>query len=172
MNRIFYSKILLFGEYSIILNGDALTIPYPGYSARLCIPGDKAYASNDEIVRSNKNLWSYFAFLKSTYGREYFNEDQFEDELLKGIYLESDIPEHYGLGSSGALVAAVYDRYFLNQEDTKKPKGLIRLKNDFSKMESYFHGRSSGIDPLSCTWVFHYIFMTYRMLMKLNWNLH
>ena len=56
------------------------------------------------------------------------------------FFFKSNIPQGYGLGSSGALVAAFYDRY---------AKKKI-LKNIFSEMESYFHGESSGVDPLNC----------------------
>ena len=57
------------------------------------------------------------------------------------------------MGSSGALVAAFYNRYAkkkisLNEKLTKNK--LQKLKNIFSKMESHFHGESSGIDPLNC----------------------
>ena len=51
----------------------------------------------------------------------------------------------YGLGSSGTLVAAVYDAYVKQKTDD-----LLRLKTLFGQMESYFHGSSSGIDPLQC----------------------
>ena len=68
------------------------------------------------------------------------------------MFFDSSIPQGYGVGSSGALVAALYDRYALNKitvlENLTKPKILI-LKNIFSKMESFFHGKSSGLDPLN-----------------------
>jgi mevalonate kinase len=150
MNRLFFAKILLFGEYTIILNSDALTVPLTKFSACLHIPSRQEHPYTEVMTDSNKKLWSFFAFLKSRFGREYFNTDQFEEDLLQGLYLRSGIPVNYGLGSSGALVAAVYDRYFINQESTDKPDGLMRLKDLFAQIESYFHGRSSGIDPLSC----------------------
>ena len=57
----------------------------------------------------------------------------------------------YGVGSSGALVAAVYDKYSNNKiiatEELDRKK-IFRLKIIFSKMESFFHGNSSGLDPL------------------------
>jgi mevalonate kinase len=68
------------------------------------------------------------------------------------MFFDSSIPQGYGVGSSGALVAALYDRYALNKitvlENLTKPKILV-LKNIFSKMESFFHGKSSGLDPLN-----------------------
>ena len=74
------------------------------------------------------------------------------NDLLNGMYFSSTIPQGYGVGSSGALVAAFYDRYAENKytilENLTRDKILI-LKNIFSKMESYFHGQSSGLDPLN-----------------------
>ena len=74
------------------------------------------------------------------------------NELIEGLYFDSTIPQGYGVGSSGALVAAFYDRYTENKitvlENLTRDK-IIILKNIFSKMESYFHGKSSGLDPLN-----------------------
>ena len=66
-------------------------------------------------------------------------------ELNAGLFFDSNIPTGYGVGSSGALVAAIYDRFKLVEiEDTNK---LIEF---LAAMENYFHGSSSGIDPLQC----------------------
>ena len=57
------------------------------------------------------------------------------------------------MGSSGALVAAFYDRYAkkkISPNDKLTKYKLQKLKNIFSEMESYFHGESSGVDPLNC----------------------
>src|SRR5690606_4485190 len=58
----------------------------------------------------------------------------------------------YGVGSSGALVAAIYDKYAADKitvlENLTREK-LLRLKAIFGKMESFFHGKSSGLDPLN-----------------------
>ncbi len=54
------------------------------------------------------------------------------------------------MGSSGALVAAIYDKYTKNKLKECSKTNLIILKKIFSQMESFFHGRSSGIDPLIC----------------------
>ncbi|MDA9887212.1 mevalonate kinase, partial [Flavobacteriaceae bacterium] len=67
-------------------------------------------------------------------------------------YFDSSIPQGYGVGSSGALVAAIYDQYALDKitvlENLTKEK-LQQLKQIFSAMESFFHGKSSGLDPLN-----------------------
>ena len=61
------------------------------------------------------------------------------------MFLASNVPSGYGFGSSGTLVAAVYDRYAIRKNDD-----LLQLKTLFGQMESHFHGSSSGIDPLQC----------------------
>src|SRR5690606_20286926 len=65
---------------------------------------------------------------------------------------DSSIPQGYGVGSSGALVASIYDQYAHNKitvlENLTREKLLI-LKTIFSEMESFFHGKSSGLDPLN-----------------------
>jgi mevalonate kinase len=68
------------------------------------------------------------------------------------MYFDSSIPQGYGVGSSGALVAAIYDKYAQNKitvlENLTREK-LLTLKAIFSAMESFFHGKSSGLDPLN-----------------------
>ena len=49
------------------------------------------------------------------------------------------------MGSSGALCAAVYGRYGKNPEI----ENLSSLHDKFIQMESFFHGKSSGFDPLT-----------------------
>src|SRR5690625_6608275 len=76
-----------------------------------------------------------------------------KSDIEEGMYFDSIIPQGYGVGSSGALVAAIYERYALNKIEIEQEisKEIIsELKEVFSKMESFFHGTSSGIDPLIC----------------------
>jgi len=68
------------------------------------------------------------------------------------LYFDSSIPQGYGVGSSGALVAAIYDTYAIDKieaTETLTRDKLLRLKEIFSLMESFFHGKSSGLDPLN-----------------------
>ncbi len=68
------------------------------------------------------------------------------------MYFDSSIPQGYGVGSSGALVAAIYDKYAEDKitvlENLTRDK-LLNLKTIFGLMESFFHGKSSGLDPLN-----------------------
>jgi len=146
---LFYSKILLFGEYGIIKNSKGLSIPYNFYKGGLKL-GDLRI----EIVKeSNENLSIFRDYLlKIDNSIVLFDFNKMNDDLSNGMYFDSTIPQGYGIGSSGALVAAFYDRYAENKitvlENLTKAK-IIILKNIFSKMESHFHGKSSGLDPLN-----------------------
>ena len=77
---------------------------------------------------------------------------ELEQDIKAGMYFDSSIPQGYGVGSSGALVAALYDKYAQDKitvlENLTREK-LLKLKAIFSEMESFFHGKSSGLDPLN-----------------------
>jgi mevalonate kinase len=81
-----------------------------------------------------------------------FNTKELQADIKRGIYFDSSIPQGYGVGSSGALVAAIYDKYAQNKitvlENLTREK-LLQLKTVFAAMESFFHGKSSGLDPLN-----------------------
>ena len=143
---LFYSKILLFGEYGIIEDSKGLSIPYNFYKGALKIPNK----INSISKASNEILRGFLKYLKSS--KIKLDLDKFSSDIDKGLYFNSSIPEGYGIGSSGALVAAVYDKYAFKKttvlENLTREK-LINLKNIFSIMESYFHGKSSGLDPLN-----------------------
>ncbi|MBN2772882.1 MAG: hypothetical protein JXR31_01445, partial [Prolixibacteraceae bacterium] len=70
----------------------------------------------------------------------------FEDDIKKGLYFNSSIPMNYGLGSSGALVAAVFRKYGYIDKLIKNDLGELRAV--LQNLESWFHGKSSGMDPL------------------------
>ena len=146
MERSFYSKILLFGEYSIIKNSKAITIPYPMFGGQLLFPDHKFDRS--QTFDSNHELKSFALYLSKLENSSKLNDlidtSAFRFDVEQGLYFNSSIPQGYGLGSSGALCAAVFDRY----RQTEQEISLDRLRNLFKLMESHFHGSSSGIDPL------------------------
>jgi mevalonate kinase len=146
---LFYSKILLFGEYGIIKDSKGLSIPYNFYNGALKITDVNTPFAKD----SNAKLFKFYDYLKNLNSSIVnFNLDKFHSDLKLGMYFDSSIPEGYGVGSSGALVAAVYDYYANNKitvlENLTREK-LLKLKEIFSTMESFFHGKSSGLDPLN-----------------------
>lgn len=146
---LFYSKILLFGEYGIIKDSKGLSIPYNFYNGALKVdehPSEVAIKSNASL----KRFASYLETIDSNLVQ--FDIEQLKQDLDKGMYFDSSIPQGYGVGSSGALVAAIYDKYANNKitvlENLTREK-LLTLKAIFSAMESFFHGKSSGLDPLN-----------------------
>ncbi len=158
-NDIYYGKIILFGEYGIIYDSMALTIPFTHFHGELSFNNKYnryKYTDYEFALESNAQLKLYADWLRIIIEERQlpvnFDFTQFERDLEKGLYFESTIPQGYGLGSSGALVAALYNTYAeekiaggrsVTKEDT------LRLKRIFSVMESFFHGKSSGIDPLN-----------------------
>jgi mevalonate kinase len=108
---LFYSKILLFGEYGIIKDSKGLSIPYNFYNGALRI--DESHT--DEARASNASL-SRFVFYLENLQKEQpelvtFDLAQLHKDIAEGMYFDSSIPQGYGVGSSGALVAAIYDQY-------------------------------------------------------------
>lgn len=144
---LFYSKILLFGEYGIIEDSKGLSIPYNFFNGALKFCKDETRDSK----KSNKILLKFHKYLSEISDLD-LDLNKFEKDLIEGIYFDSSIPQGYGVGSSGAIVAAIYDKYSLHKikisENLNREK-LLDLRNIFSKMESFFHGKSSGLDPLN-----------------------
>ena len=146
---LFYSKILLFGEYGIIKDSKGLSIPYNFYNGALKMDANP----NQSAIESNLNLKKFIQYLSEIDTHLVaFNLDQLQPDINAGMYFDSSIPQGYGVGSSGALVAALYDKYAQDKitvlENLTREK-LLKLKAIFSEMESFFHGKSSGLDPLN-----------------------
>ena len=154
---IFYSKLMLFGEYSVIMGSMALSVPYGHFKGELSFINEDKYTDLNFAISSNKVLEDFL--LESRGGRsnagleKIISLEGLQHDIQKGLYFESTIPQGYGLGSSGALVAAIYSRYTLEPRENPRlmsPLQLQNLKNKLSRLEAYFHGSSSGLDPLSC----------------------
>lgn len=141
MRDRYYSKVILFGEYSMIFDSTALMVPLKKFSAqwRFASSAQGSTASNASL----KRFADYLSTLDNA--KEIFDLQRLNRDLRYNLYLDSNVPSGYGLGSSGTLVAAVYDGYAKQKSDD-----LLALKTLFGQMESYFHGSSSGIDPLQC----------------------
>ncbi|WP_291116595.1 mevalonate kinase family protein [Flavobacterium sp. UBA6135] len=149
---LFYSKILLFGEYGIIKDSKGLSIPYNFYNGALKVDENPS----PEAIKSNESLRKFASYLDNLQAENSelvtFNLELLNQDIERGMYFDSSIPQGYGVGSSGALVAAIYDKYANNKitvlENLTREK-LLQLKAVFSQMESFFHGKSSGLDPLN-----------------------
>ena len=149
--KSFPSKILLFGEYGILKGSLGLAIPYPVYSGSWVFPqNEKDSASNENARRSNRHLRFLLDYLETQ--PELFNRlkvSKFRKDIENGVYFESNIPEGYGLGSSGALTAAIFYRYAKSGTDNLS---LAEIRQNLASIEKFFHGTSSGLDPL-VSWV-------------------
>ena len=150
---LYYSKILLFGEYGIIQDSMGLSIPYNDYNGKFIFTKEP----NDFSKKSNKNLKKYLDHLLQLQENNkipcQLDLIKFGEDIKNGIYFDSSIPQGFGVGSSGALVAAIYDTYCPKKiiaEKNLTNKNFLKLKVIFGEMEAYFHGKSSGLDPLIC----------------------
>lgn len=99
-----------------------------------------------EVLESNKSLELFANFI--VYHEQIasqYDTNQLLEDIESGMYFDSNIPQGYGLGSSGALVAAVYYQY---NKFKKKKKPVSEIKHELALLESYYHGKSSGLDAI------------------------
>jgi mevalonate kinase len=130
----FPSKILLFGEYLVLKGGQAISIPYKKFSLQ------KTF-----VEKSNKAyLIKFFEFISSNEIFKNRISEQLKVDIENGLHFESNIPVGYGLGSSGAIVALIYDHYIL-----EKKNEFLEVKFELGQLENFFHNNSSGVDPLT-----------------------
>ena len=129
----------------------ALTIPYSHFNGSLRFINKNHYTDLDFARNSNQQLREYYEqyiepIAKKNGLPSKFNHKLLEKEIGDGLYFESSIPEGYGLGSSGALVAALYHRYAKNGQVSSRSStsktDIPQLKSDLAILESWFHGTS------------------------------
>lgn len=144
----YYAKLLWLGEYSVIEGSHALASPYQRFA------GSWQYAEGSRPDGRQQQLTAFAAYL---HGLERagtlpaaLDWRRFQQELAEGLYFDSDIPAGYGLGSSGALCAAVYQRYARERISRSAHDRYGELREQLARLESFFHGSSSGTDPLIC----------------------
>lgn len=129
--RKYPAKLLLFGEHTVLKGSSSLAIPFENYNM---IWSDR---------KADHPVWflDYINYLSTECAD--FIDIAFLNKYINDFTIEANIPIGYGLGSSGALTAAIYD---VSAKD--KQEHLIPLQFQLGKMESFFHGQSSGFDPL------------------------
>jgi mevalonate kinase len=160
MLKEFPGKILLFGEYTIIIGSKALVLPFRKFSGRLEMPKEKGEVAGPGISptetgawRSNEGLLGLLQYLEMLNAAgdlpEGFDLARFKEQVIGGLHYQSTIPEAYGAGSSGSLVAAIYDE-FGSQRSRFESQDIPSLRKVLAQIESYYHGTSSGMDPLCC----------------------
>jgi mevalonate kinase len=129
---------MLFGEYAVIRGSKALAVPFQQKGGRLFLADEWT----EESKQSNKYIRTLHSYLSRNESFDFIDSDGMYQDL-DHLAFETDIPIGYGLGSSGALVAAIYEQY-KNSEAQSNEELMERLAG----MESCFHGQSSGLDPL------------------------
>ena len=106
------SKILLFGEHSIIKGSQALAMPLPNFFGSW----DK---TKIDLEKSQMSLLAFAEYLKKLQNENVLlcdlDIEGFQDQLDDGLFFKSNIPTGYGVGSSGALCAAVYETFSKNK---------------------------------------------------------
>jgi mevalonate kinase len=138
MTRTFPAKLLLFGEHVLLQGATALAVPVPRFS------GQWVQQTEGERPRQWQQLKDIIERLAAA--SDLIDVAQLTLDVEMGWHFASNIPEGYGLGSSGALCAALLDRYAVERPVVQD---LVALKWDLARLESTFHGQSSGIDPLT-----------------------
>jgi mevalonate kinase len=144
MSSVYPSKLLLLGEYTIIQESAALAIPhykYRTYWSDGPIPPSFEVSLSEE--KCKVGLWTIYEELADRKTSS-LHLDQLANDLEQGLWLMSNSPIGYGLGSSGAVCAALYDRYGVDRAIIDRGS----LQQVLADLESFFHGKSSGIDPL------------------------
>lgn len=143
---IFSSKLLLFGEHTILQGSSALAMPLPLFQ------GEWAWTAAENAAALQRSLPEWSQYLTRLQTEDLLGAKldltRFASELRAGLYFRSNIPDGYGTGSSGAVCAALYARYALDPIDREDATHYPKLKRILGQMESFFHGASSGTDPL------------------------
>jgi mevalonate kinase len=135
-DRLYPAKVLLFGEYAVVVGGQALAMPLKLRSGH--------WERRNEPIPEVLQQFIVFLEQQASAGSIPFpaTPSKLRELLEAGWKFHSNIPIGYGLGSSGAFCAAVYDLIATNPD---KPK---EARTHLAWLESFFHGKSSGIDPM------------------------
>lgn len=128
------AKLLLFGEYLVLHGSDAFALPIERYYGQFKTGNPSGFQELNHII-------SALSALSLT--KVVFDKTALSNAISQGIYFDSCILTGYGMGSSGALSAALYDQFF-----TKNHPSFINDRNNLALIESIFQGKSSGTDPL------------------------
>lgn len=134
--EVFPAKVLLFGEYTVLQGGSALAMPYSRFLGRW---------TKDGPPREQFSEWLEYLFAKKEMIADIIDVGAFANDLQQGWIYDADIPIGQGLGSSAALTASVYARY---QHSIREDCDYKTIRLHLALIESYFHGSSSGFDPL------------------------
>lgn len=147
LEKKYAAKLMLAGEYGVVVGSEAITVPLEIFHARL----SDHHADTDEkrFYASVESLRNMVSYIQSLPKNSFFATPRIPDlihMIKKDFYIESTIPEGYGVGSSGAVSALIYDQFFEGHEELS----LEEQHKDLATLESCFHGKSSGVDAMTC----------------------
>lgn len=131
--NVYPCKLILFGEYTVLIGGSALACPIKNFTS---------YWKQGRIEVTD-DLFNHFLEVAKIHPQINFNVNQWEKIKDQKLYLHSEIPQGYGLGSSGNYIAALVDSCITFDQNTT----LTQIKNILGHLENFYHGNSSGIDP-------------------------
>ena len=112
-------------------------------SEALAIPSKTYFGKWQNSNSRDDRLVQMVEWLKHHPTIDYLDLDRLSYEVDAGLFFSSNIPQGYGLGSSGTLTAGIYDRY-----GVEPAASLAVMRTRLAEIEAYFHGKSSGLDPL------------------------
>jgi mevalonate kinase len=135
------AKLLLFGEYTVMSGGSALAMPLSQFGGQWT----DLVPPNGQSLQKAQGRLHQLANHESLRRLAWLDLAALERDLDRGRWIKSDIPAGYGLGSSGMVTALIYGNYATDKADS-----IIELRSHLATIESFFHGTSSGIDPLTC----------------------
>ena len=133
IERTYPAKLLLFGEYTVLNGSQALAVPLHAWFGQWV--HDPGQMDDDPAIIDYAGWLAKEDIISTT------TMQAMVDDHRAGWRYAANIPIGYGLGSSGAFVAALYDRYVAGPGD-ESPTAIM------ARMEGYFHGTSSGMDPM------------------------
>ena len=141
----FPGKLLLFGEHVVVQGAQALAVPLPVFHGCWDFSAPSALEGASILMG-----WADYLEEKQISDLLGCRLDlaRFRKDLEAGINFNSNIPQGYGAGSSGALCAALYARYAVSPIPRDAESAYPELKSILGNIESFFHGKSSGADPL------------------------
>lgn len=132
--------MLLFGEHIVNKGAHALAIPYSSFFCKLSFDNQNSLYLEPSTLILEKIIKHIQSIPKL---RSIYNLEKLKADTKMGLCFHLNIPVAYGLGSSGAIVASIFEQYAL-----KKDFSYTELKNILGETEGIFHGKSSGLDPL------------------------
>ncbi len=126
-SKYYPAKLLLWGEHIVIHGAQALATPLHALAGHWV-----ELPAGDE-----ERLLPFLSYLQREGWDALLDLDAFARSITAGLVFASAIPHGYGLGSSGALCAAIYDTFARDKIEPHDTHRYLELKTMLGKMESF-----------------------------------